>query len=94
MLVPMIRSGRMPALSSARRTPTRPSTTRSARACPTTRPCTATRAVSATEVMTVVSRMLKSTGNDPSHFCHACFTGQYKVGFEQPDASQLKLFDS
>jgi len=38
--------------------------------------------------------MLKATGNDPNHFCHACFTGQYKVGFEQPDASQLKLFDS
>jgi glutamine phosphoribosylpyrophosphate amidotransferase len=38
--------------------------------------------------------MLKATGNDPNHFCHACFTGQYKVGFEQPDAAQLKLFDS
>ena len=38
--------------------------------------------------------MLKAAGNDPNHFCHACFTGQYKVGFEQPDASQLKLFDS
>jgi amidophosphoribosyltransferase len=37
--------------------------------------------------------MLKATGNDPNHFCHACFTGQYKVGFEQTDASQLKLFD-
>ena len=38
--------------------------------------------------------MLKATGNDPNHFCHACFTGQYKVGFEQEDASQLKLFDA
>jgi amidophosphoribosyltransferase len=38
--------------------------------------------------------MLKATGNDPSHFCHACFTGQYKVGFEPEDASQLKLFDA
>ena len=25
--------------------------------------------------------MLKATGSDPHHFCHACFTGQYRVGF-------------
>ena len=38
--------------------------------------------------------MLKATGNDPHHFCHACFTGQYKVGFESPDRSQLRLFEA
>ncbi|HUG38239.1 MAG TPA: hypothetical protein VML54_14875, partial [Candidatus Limnocylindrales bacterium] len=37
--------------------------------------------------------MLKATGNDPNHFCHACFTGQYKVGFEGEEQSQLRLFD-
>jgi len=38
--------------------------------------------------------MLKATGNDPHHFCHACFSGQYKVGFESPDRAQLQLFDA
>jgi len=38
--------------------------------------------------------MLKATGNDPANFCHACFTGQYQVGFEAGDRAQLKLFDS
>jgi len=28
--------------------------------------------------------MLKATGSDPTSFCHACFTGAYKVGIE-PD---------
>ena len=36
--------------------------------------------------------MLKSTGNDPAHFCHACFTGQYKIGFEHQTEHQLPLF--
>jgi amidophosphoribosyltransferase len=38
--------------------------------------------------------MLKATGSDPHHFCHACFTGQYQVGFESEELAQLKLFDS
>jgi len=38
--------------------------------------------------------MLKATGTDPNHFCHACFTGQYQVGFESEELAQLKLFDS
>jgi amidophosphoribosyltransferase len=38
--------------------------------------------------------MLKATGSDPGHFCHACFTGQYQVGFESEELAQLKLFDS
>ena len=38
--------------------------------------------------------MLKATGSDPDHFCHACFTGQYQVGFESEELAQLKLFDS
>jgi len=38
--------------------------------------------------------MLKATGNDPANFCHACFTGQYKVGFDDGELAQLKLFDS
>jgi amidophosphoribosyltransferase len=36
---------------------------------------------------------LKSTGNDPNHFCHACFSGQYKIGFDHEEQSQLRLFD-
>ena len=32
--------------------------------------------------------------SDPDHFCHACFTGQYQVGFESEELAQLKLFDS
>jgi len=38
--------------------------------------------------------MLKATGSDPSHFCHACFSGQYKVGFDSDERAQLSLFDS
>ena len=38
--------------------------------------------------------MLKATGSDPNQFCHACFTGQYQVGFESEELAQLKLFDS
>jgi amidophosphoribosyltransferase len=38
--------------------------------------------------------MLKATGNDPAHFCHACFTGQYRIGFDAGDVAQLKLFES
>jgi amidophosphoribosyltransferase len=38
--------------------------------------------------------MLKATGADPEHFCHACFTGQYKVGFDSGERAQLRLFDS
>ncbi len=37
--------------------------------------------------------MLKATGADPNHFCHACFTGRYRVGFEAEDTPQLRLFD-
>ncbi|MBI3625970.1 MAG: amidophosphoribosyltransferase, partial [Candidatus Rokubacteria bacterium] len=37
--------------------------------------------------------MLKSTGSDPSHFCHACFTGDYRVGFQREVTPQLSLFD-
>ncbi|MBI2218098.1 MAG: amidophosphoribosyltransferase [Candidatus Rokubacteria bacterium] len=36
--------------------------------------------------------MLKSTGNDPSNFCHACFTGTYRVGLEPQPTPQLALF--
>ncbi len=38
--------------------------------------------------------MLKATGAEPDRFCHACFTGQYKVGFDGDDSLQLRLFDS
>src|SRR5262245_30839487 len=38
--------------------------------------------------------MLKATGADPDQFCHACFTGQYKIGFDGEDSAQLGLFDS
>ena len=38
--------------------------------------------------------MLKATGNDPAHFCHACFSGGYRVGIEPEVAPQLTLFDA
>ncbi len=38
--------------------------------------------------------MLKATGADPSHFCHACFTGNYRVGIGPEAGPQLRLFDS
>jgi amidophosphoribosyltransferase len=37
--------------------------------------------------------MLKATGNDPASFCHACFTGAYRVGLEPEPTPQLSLFD-
>ncbi len=37
--------------------------------------------------------MLKSTGGSPDQFCHACFTGDYRVGFQREAAPQLSLFD-
>jgi hypothetical protein len=37
--------------------------------------------------------MLKATGADPSHFCHACVTGNYRVGIEPEASDQLRLFD-
>jgi amidophosphoribosyltransferase len=36
--------------------------------------------------------MLKATGSDPAQFCHACFTGQYRVGLGGRDSAQLQLF--
>src|SRR5215470_9096285 len=38
--------------------------------------------------------MLKATGSDPGHFCHACFTGSYRVGIEPEPTPQLRLFDA
>jgi amidophosphoribosyltransferase len=38
--------------------------------------------------------MLKATGREPSSFCHACFTGRYKVGLEPEATPQLALFDA
>jgi len=38
--------------------------------------------------------MLKAVGGDDSRFCHACFTGEYKVGFPREDTAQLTLFDA
>jgi amidophosphoribosyltransferase len=37
--------------------------------------------------------MLKATGADPGHFCHACFTGAYRVGLEPEQTPQLRLFE-
>lgn len=37
--------------------------------------------------------MLKATGGDPAHFCHACFTGAYRVGIVPEPAPQLRLFE-
>jgi amidophosphoribosyltransferase len=37
--------------------------------------------------------MLKATGTDPASFCHACFTGSYRVGIEPEQTPQLPLFE-
>jgi amidophosphoribosyltransferase len=37
--------------------------------------------------------MLKATGADPGSFCHACFTGEYRVGVRDDAAPQLRLFE-
>jgi amidophosphoribosyltransferase len=37
--------------------------------------------------------MLKATGSDPANFCHACFTGAYRVGIEPDPTPQLRLFE-
>ena len=36
--------------------------------------------------------MLKATGSDPAGFCHACFTGNYRVGIAADETAQLPLF--
>ncbi len=38
--------------------------------------------------------MLKATGSEPTSFCHACFTGQYRVGIAPDATPQLRLFDA
>jgi amidophosphoribosyltransferase len=38
--------------------------------------------------------MLKAAGSDPTQFCHACFTGSYKVGIVPEPTPQLRLFES
>jgi amidophosphoribosyltransferase len=38
--------------------------------------------------------MLKATGSDPAQFCHACFTGNYRVGIAPEPTPQLPLFDN
>jgi amidophosphoribosyltransferase len=38
--------------------------------------------------------MLKATGSDPANYCHACFTGAYRVGIEPETSPQLRLFDA
>jgi amidophosphoribosyltransferase len=38
--------------------------------------------------------MLKATGSEPANFCHACFTGQYRVGIAPEATPQLRLFDA
>ena len=38
--------------------------------------------------------MLKAVGSAEDRFCHACFTGAYRVGFPQEDTAQLALFGS
>jgi amidophosphoribosyltransferase len=36
--------------------------------------------------------MLKATGSDPATYCHACFTGTYRVGIGPESTPQLTLF--
>jgi amidophosphoribosyltransferase len=37
--------------------------------------------------------LIKAVGGDDTRFCHACFTGEYKVGFPHEDTAQLGLFE-
>jgi amidophosphoribosyltransferase len=37
--------------------------------------------------------MVKAAGSDPSQFCHACFTGNYRVGIVPEPTPQLRLFE-
>ena len=37
--------------------------------------------------------MLKATGSDPATYCHACFTGDYRVGLAEDHTPQLRLFE-
>ncbi len=37
--------------------------------------------------------MLKAAGSDPTQFCHACFTGNYRVGIVPEPTPQLRLFE-
>ncbi|MGH7309132.1 MAG: amidophosphoribosyltransferase [Candidatus Rokuibacteriota bacterium] len=37
--------------------------------------------------------MLKGAGSDPTQFCHACFTGNYRVGIVPEPTPQLRLFE-
>src|SRR5262249_24966131 len=37
--------------------------------------------------------MLKASAGDGAPFCHACFSGEYEVGFPREDTSQLALFE-
>ncbi len=36
--------------------------------------------------------MLKGTGTEPTSYCHACFTGTYRVGMEPEQMPQMRLF--
>ncbi len=38
--------------------------------------------------------MLKAAGGEPGQFCHACFTGGYRVGIAPEASPQLRLFDA
>jgi amidophosphoribosyltransferase len=38
--------------------------------------------------------MLKATGTDPNQYCHACFTGNYRVGIAPEASPQLRLFEA
>jgi len=42
-----------------------------------------------TDVLTI-----KATGTDPGHYCHACFTGAYRVGMDEERTPQLRLFEA
>ncbi len=37
--------------------------------------------------------MVKAAGSDPAQFCHACFTGNYRVGIVPEPTPQLRLFE-
>ena len=37
--------------------------------------------------------LVTGVGGDEGRFCHACFTGGYRVPFREDDSPQLPLFD-
>jgi len=43
--------------------------------------------------LSLAGRHAEGDGSDPAQFCHACFTGNYKIGIGPEASPQLRLFE-